>query len=336
MNDPTQSSDIQTPDGQQAQAAESPESPGGLLRAERERQGLNTADLARQLNLSTAKLEALEQDNFAKLPSEVFVQGYLRRYSKLLGLDDDQIVHHYNVLLGRYRAEEQASQLASGSARSGMAGPPRWLLPVGIFVIAVLILAFIFVQTASDEGSEPANSPPASQQRAPVEERQPAPSAMSSEPSAMSSKPGEEELAPLDGGAFEAEPPLQAETQIEASEPEVLSTSSAAADEGGDTASGENTDVGEDTNITEDNIGEDIVSFAFSEDCWVEVSNAEGTVIYQDLASAGESLNVGGEAPFSVLLGNARAASVSFNGEVVAVNPPAGNRTHRFTVGEGR
>jgi cytoskeleton protein RodZ len=72
--------------------------------------------------------------------------------------------------------------------------------------------------------------------------------------------------------------------------------------------------------ITVTATGDDKLEFSFSDECWVEVTDADGESIYGDLNRSGDSLVVYGTAPFEVLFGKAPAAQVAFNGEPFALN----------------
>jgi len=65
--------------------------------------------------------------------------------------------------------------------------------------------------------------------------------------------------------------------------------------------------------------GDDELFFQFSDDCWVEVEDAEGVAIYGDLNRGGDALRITGVAPYSILLGKAPGVTLQFNGESVDV-----------------
>src|SRR6187455_2042146 len=62
---------------------------GQVLAAERERQGLSRADVAQRLHMSTWQIEALETGDYARLPKGMFLRGFVRNYTKVLGLNSD-------------------------------------------------------------------------------------------------------------------------------------------------------------------------------------------------------------------------------------------------------
>lgn len=69
--------------------------PGRQLKAIREAQGLELPYVAAQLHLNDSVLEALEADDYAPMAGNVFVQGYLRNYARLVGVDVDAILDSF-------------------------------------------------------------------------------------------------------------------------------------------------------------------------------------------------------------------------------------------------
>ena len=70
-------------------------SPGARLAAARENQQLSVSAVAQELKLDPRVIEALESDDRDALPAATFVQGYLRRYARLTGLPEDELVRDY-------------------------------------------------------------------------------------------------------------------------------------------------------------------------------------------------------------------------------------------------
>src|SRR5690349_10667388 len=74
---------------------------GATLREARERRGWNIPDIAQQLRIRAAVLEAMEAGRFEKLPNGAYALGFVRSYADFLGLDRDEIAR-------RVKAEAQA------------------------------------------------------------------------------------------------------------------------------------------------------------------------------------------------------------------------------------
>lgn len=70
-----------------------PETVGGILRAARlEQGGKPIADIAHDLRIRPHLLEALEADDYDKLPGLIYAAGFLRAYAQYLGLDGATLV----------------------------------------------------------------------------------------------------------------------------------------------------------------------------------------------------------------------------------------------------
>lgn len=66
--------------------------------------------------------------------------------------------------------------------------------------------------------------------------------------------------------------------------------------------------------------GEVRLTLRFTGDCWTEISDASGRRLFFDLGRDGRSVNVSGQAPLSVLFGNADNVSVRVNGMVYSIS----------------
>ena len=64
---------------------------GETLRRERLRRGLSLEQIASQTKIGLHLLEALEADQFDRLPGGVFAKNFARQYARLLEIDDDEI-----------------------------------------------------------------------------------------------------------------------------------------------------------------------------------------------------------------------------------------------------
>jgi cytoskeletal protein RodZ len=76
------------------------ETPGNILKAEREKQKKSYEDIANTLRINTEYLKAIEKDNYQLLPADVFTKSYLRLYSEALGLESDHILNLYKEQFG--------------------------------------------------------------------------------------------------------------------------------------------------------------------------------------------------------------------------------------------
>ena len=72
---------------------------GKLLRDEREKKGLNRDQVARITRLRKQYIEALENEEWEKLPSPVFVKGFIRSFAQCVGFDWQEAVRLYEATL---------------------------------------------------------------------------------------------------------------------------------------------------------------------------------------------------------------------------------------------
>ncbi len=87
---------VSMPD-QQPQAQSDLASFGEELRREREIRGISLKEIADATKISKRFLEALERNDHRTLPAPVFTRGFVREYSRYLGLSVDEMVTRYNV-----------------------------------------------------------------------------------------------------------------------------------------------------------------------------------------------------------------------------------------------
>jgi cytoskeleton protein RodZ len=81
-------------------AVAGPDTPGGMLRAERERRGYSVQYAAEDLHLDVWVIEALEANRFEALGAPVYAKGHLRKYASLLGLVPATVLERYEALGG--------------------------------------------------------------------------------------------------------------------------------------------------------------------------------------------------------------------------------------------
>ena len=73
---------------------------GTQLSAARKMRKLTIEKVAHELHLDVAIVRALESDEREKLPSPIFVQGYLKSYGRLVGLPVEDLIREYTRQAG--------------------------------------------------------------------------------------------------------------------------------------------------------------------------------------------------------------------------------------------
>ena len=71
------------------------ETPGIMLKREREARGLTIKYIASETKISEPSIMAIENNDFDSFPAEVFVRGFLRNYARVLSIPSEEIIHAY-------------------------------------------------------------------------------------------------------------------------------------------------------------------------------------------------------------------------------------------------
>jgi cytoskeleton protein RodZ len=118
------------------------------MRREREMRGVSLDDIADATKIGTRLLRALEEEHFELLPGGIFNKGFVRAYSKYLGLNEEEAVADYLEAAGETAPDPRviAEQNSSRIDRSGGEfGPSR---QAGFPIIPVLILLLLIAAGA--------------------------------------------------------------------------------------------------------------------------------------------------------------------------------------------
>lgn len=68
---------------------------GGYLRKKREEKGLSLKEISQKINISEKNLIFLEEENFDRLPPEIYLKGFLKKYAEFLNLDLEELLELY-------------------------------------------------------------------------------------------------------------------------------------------------------------------------------------------------------------------------------------------------
>jgi cytoskeletal protein RodZ len=72
---------------------------GETLRRARENRNLELEQVSRELKIATRFLEAIEREQFERLPGGVFAKSFVRQYARMLDLDEDEAAAEVQRLL---------------------------------------------------------------------------------------------------------------------------------------------------------------------------------------------------------------------------------------------
>jgi cytoskeleton protein RodZ len=75
-----------------------------------------------------------------------------------------------------------------------------------------------------------------------------------------------------------------------------------------------------------------VLHLEFGGDAWVEIRDASGRMLHRQLNPAGSNINIAGQPPFDLVIGNAAQARMTYNGRAIDLKPHIGVTVARFTL----
>ncbi|MGU9849356.1 RodZ domain-containing protein [Pseudomonas koreensis] len=330
--------------------------PGETLRQARESNGWSLAEVALKLNLTVTSLSNLEAGAFDKLPGHTFARGYIRAYAKLLGMDQTVLVQQFDQSTG---TDSQGSNVhALGRIEEPVRVSHTILRIVSLLLlIAVIGGGFVWWQDQTSlrnkevtslapehvevEGADgttqihPIDEPedqavaegqaegatalalPQAETTAESTGAEPAaPATAPAAPAATTPAAPAHTPAPVVANPATPAPNVPATPAPTVTAPVVAATPAPSAEAAVPAA------------------GDGQVQLQFSADCWAQVTDGRGKVLFSGLKHKGDSVSVSGKPPLAVRLGVARAAQVSYNGQPVDIAPFTSGETARLKLGQ--
>lgn len=284
-------------DDEHAPRDKAPEGPlaGERLAAARREQQITVVEVAKELHLDEPKVRALEQNDFEMLGAPVFAKGHLRKYAALVGVDMDDVLQDYYRLT---RAQGMPPVVGKIRKPASEMSPGPWIIAIVVLIIAATAYWWL---VARDTGPVlPAAQPP------------PATLPDNSFDDSFSNSSGIDTVEVVLPQMPELDEAVATQSDNEVTLAPAVVVESAPP-----------------TTVS----GEVRLSMSFSGECWTEITDANGRRLFFDLGRAGRNVSVSGQAPLSVLLGNADNVSVQVNGDEYEIQ--AADRrgeTARFTV----
>ena len=330
-------------------AAATGQNPGELLRQAREKREWSQAEVARKLNLTVSSLNHVETGAFDKLPGHTFARGYIRAYAKLMDLDQAPLVEAFDQYTGTHAKGSEVHSL--GRIEEPVRLSHNILRGVSLLLlVAVVGGSFIWWQ---DQGSlrgkdlakialehVEVESADGTTQIHPLDE--PEDQAVSagqqaeSAPLPLEQAPAEQvtETAAEAAPAVPAPAPVQqapAASTPAVSAPAVPAAPAAPAAPVAPVASVPAVAAAAPAAVP---AGSAKVAIQFIADCWTQVTDGNGKVLFSAVKRKGDNLELTGKPPFAVRLGFARGAQVSYNGQAVDVAPFTSGETARLKLGQ--
>ncbi len=120
---------------------------GQILRETREAKFYTLEDVAKATKIRYELLEALENDNYNKLPPQTFVQGFIKNYAKFLRLDPEKLLAVFRREFSEKKHKPYIMDaFAKPTPNPGFRITPGKVLWVVIFLIVMIFFGYLWMQ----------------------------------------------------------------------------------------------------------------------------------------------------------------------------------------------
>jgi|CXWL01.1.fsa_nt_gi cytoskeleton protein RodZ len=289
---------------------------GHLLRKARVMKGMSIEDVSRQLRLSVQQIEAIEKENYERLPGRTFLRGFIRNYANLVQLDPIpllQLLPESTPVISTYERTPFKNKQISFTSNRENAGSNKIIV-----VIASLILItgayFSFVkdmwiktpETSSVSTVAKAESGTASVQiQLPLSETvKTAASSQANQQSQTSDRVNGEKNSEAELDKKTEAIPAKNKPVIPGAEKPIAAPS---------------------------NSGN--LYFRLTGDSWIKVVDGTGASLFEQLKKNGSEQIITGKRPLSIVIGNASAVNLTYNDKVIDIaSYKRQDGTARFTL----
>ena len=111
---------------------------GERLKRERELREVTLEEITSGTRIGPRFLEALENEEWEKLPGGVFGRGFVRTIARYLGLDEESLLGEYDLARGEQRSD------AAPSPENGIPRPPKWIPALAVLVLVLLLVGLFY------------------------------------------------------------------------------------------------------------------------------------------------------------------------------------------------
>jgi cytoskeleton protein RodZ len=286
---------------------------GRRLREAREAKKISISDAAAQLRVTRSAIVHLEEQDWDKLHGRTYARGYFLSYTKFLGLPQDEMLAGFNI---EFTETDKRSPSVAPIQQIKPAKSTFPWLPLILLITVAVLTWFAYQQWQATKLVQ--NNEPAEQTLL--------------EPLNETANENNADPVPITESneiSLEEQPLIPNETDT--SEP-TLDTADTALDESFETETSPPVEDAE--SATAEATTEKNLIIGINADCWVEVRDASQQVLISRVVRAGNTVELTGTLPLQVSLGQANAASVRFDGDIIDITEYTRGNVARFTLGE--
>src|SRR4051812_12230927 len=142
---------------------------GEQLRLAREARGISLREISEQTRISTRYLEAIEADDYKRLPGGIFNKSFIKAYAKYIGYDEKEALEAYMRTARDQGASPddvvstpyQPRVYTDGNSRSPLVTLFLTVLILGILSLGVYAALHWYQRSTANQVTDNASSPPA-------------------------------------------------------------------------------------------------------------------------------------------------------------------------------
>jgi cytoskeleton protein RodZ len=330
-------------------------SAGEQLRSAREAKGMSIAEVAQSLMLAPRQVEAIESDDWAKLPGETFVRGFVRNYARLLKLDGDALLRRKNEQAAAAAAEVPNIELPQALAAEipqvshAKKRDKVTILAAGSMVVVALLVYFLLPENLftpsvdKKAAEEAAKSSMLAPTPVPAGEAPVAPAAASvanagdaaptvAVPAPVVVPPAAAPVAPATPPAAPAAVPPAPAAPVAAAAPSNAPAPAPVAAPAAKAAPAAVVAPATPAASAAVPAGAVRLKFSFAQESWVEVTDKNGQKLMSSRNAGGSEREAAGVPPLTVVIGNASHVKLSANGKAVELSPRSKEDVARLIV----
>jgi cytoskeleton protein RodZ len=290
-----------------------------MLRRERLKRNLDLEQISRELKISTHNLEAIENEQFDRLPGAIFAKSFVRQYARLLELDDAELAAEVQSRLEpeplpTFETVSKTSPRMTVKVPSLRSNGPAWksmFLRVALLALIVLVSSGLYVFWQQSRATQIARSPVVQQPSAP---------APNSQVAQVTQPP-----APVPGQQTTPSTNEQQADRTSANGPSQAPEAPSAVQAAPIPQTSVNPNSGSDASVR--------LKLTAQEPVWVRASN-NGKYMFSGTIEANQSKEVDAPGQVELLLGNAGGINIELNGKPIGPVGPKGQvRTVQLTSG---
>ncbi|HEY1422414.1 MAG TPA: RodZ domain-containing protein, partial [Candidatus Acidoferrum sp.] len=111
---------------------------GERLKRERELREITVAEICAATRIAPKFLEALENEQWEKLPGGVFGRGFVRTIARYLGLSEENLLSDYDL------ARADTSSAAPTKLEERIPSAPKWLPAIAVLALLAIVAGLVF------------------------------------------------------------------------------------------------------------------------------------------------------------------------------------------------